>query len=129
MYGPDHGSLPGCSVRKRQVSEGIDESVESGPSESTGEDPRSEDLRGYVRLIRGLIVQSISDLGDSRGSSLVQLIEFINSSQFEELCDYAGWESEWVLDVARGILSLRPSVRHALTRQSVRMLKTLASRW
>ena len=130
MYGSYSGSLPGDRVRKRPFREGFDESLESGPQEPPSEGPRSEDLRGYIRLLRGLIIQSVSDLGNAntRVKEREELVEFFDSGKFDEVCDYSCWESEWIRDVVRGILSLRPAVRHEMTRQSVQMMKTLASR-
>ena len=86
------------------------------------------DLGGYIRLLRGIIVQSISDLGSSRGPNKQKIIDFIDSDQFEELCDYSCWEAAWLRDVASGILALRPAVRREITKQSVDMLKLFASK-
>lgn len=58
----------------------------------------------------------------------VELVEFFDGPAFEDLCDRADWEVEWVRDVVRGILGIRPMVRSEIARQSAEMLKTLARR-
>jgi len=128
MHGPDNGSATRRSVSKRQKREGVDVSLESGPEEPASANQGKEDLRGYYRLLRGIIIQSISDLGSLSGLKKTDLIDFIDSVKFEELCDLAAWNVEWVRDVASGVVGLRPAVRHEITRQSVEMMKTLARR-
>ena len=123
MPGSDNGSSSGSGVRKRQASESQPEHLESGQEEPSIQDPG--EISQVRKLYRALLVQSLKDLGDLRKKTTDSVVKFFRSEQFEEICVYADWESEWLRDVFEGVLSLPENVRREIAFECAMMLKAI----
>ena len=123
MLGSNHGSSSREDLCKRQTSQSEPELVESGSGESENEN--SCEIAQSRKLYRALLVQSLRDLGDIRKLSTNSVVDFFRSEQFEEICVYADWESEWLRDVFEGVLSMPQNVRREIAFECAIMLKTI----
>lgn len=54
-----------------------------------------------------------------------QVINWVGSSQFYEMCEFMGWDNEWVEELFQSVRDLPASVSKEITRKCVDMLKKI----
>ena len=120
----DSRSPSGCRVCERPTGEGERQLLESGPREPEGEDPIEIPV---ARLIfRHVIAQAVHDMGYGRVGERAEVRNFTKTDWFVTICTYADWDEDWVRKIFVSVDKLHDDVRRDITRQVVKMLKTVS---
>ena len=121
----NHGLTSGEDLFERPPSEGGNQYLESGSDQSASEDQSS--IHNYRRVCRAIIVQACRDLGSGIAADLEEIGDWIQTEQFEMLCEFSGWDDAWVRDMFTGMISLRPNVRCEISKQCGKILRMISN--
>ena len=99
--------------------------MESGQGSTEGKDTIETD--SGRKLVRFILIQALRDLGKGSVEEQESIISFCKSRRFDELCTWAGWETAWVRETFLSLNETHPSVRLAITKECVEMMKAIAT--
>jgi len=88
--------------------------------------PCAAEVAAQRVLCRHVLIQAVHDLGCGGQREREDVNGFIETPWFSVLCDHSDWDESWVRNILASIGMLRESVRKAVTRQVVHMLKAVA---
>ena len=84
------------------------------------------DELGLRLLIRAVIIAALKDLGNCSDLDRSKIFCWIRTDIFYEMCSFAGWSEEWLVDVFNRVDDLEGVVRREISDQCVHMLKFVA---
>lgn len=74
-------------------------------------------------LVRSIVIGALKDLGSGSDLDREKVCSWIKTRHFEEMCSFAGWSDEWMVDVFRRVDELEGEVRKSISDQCIHMLK------
>ena len=104
--------------------------MEFGSREPEEQDSDNE-IGGWRKLARAIILQALRDMGGvkisglSSGPERDSVVRFVNGKDFPGMCQLAGWEPEWLWDVFKSIDRLPESVKIKVTNETIALMNAL----